>query len=547
VNNKKTLLKWGEVTVKFRKPFVVMSCAAMMTSVLYGCSTKTEEPVKQPQASGQATSVPKQEPTKIKVALETGGLKYVEQSSDINSDKYVKKLEELANVDLNLQLIQHTNYEQNLTLLMAGGELPDLLQTHGINTPQIAPAIDAGQLLPLNDLIDKYGPNLKKNVPKESWDSAKVSKDGKIYGIPQPNPIRVDTVTYIRKDWLNKIGMAEPKTVDDYIKMLTAFRDQDPNGNGKKDEIPFSARAKLSFGYAFFGAYDVQPQAWKFIDGQLVPNLIRPEMVDALKIYQKLYAEKLIDNEVLVNQGKDWDAKIKAQAIVGMWAHSSAQPDSWSTSVKAGDPKAELAVIASPVGPSGKPGGIYSMGSTVSDFVWTISKNAKDPAAIIKFLDWYYATGDKAKDDFFVYGLKGTDYTEEGGKVKYNYPTTDQGNSEQFMHQEWIHFTGPKTHLTDPEYIKNKPGGGGDMIHKSLAVAAKEGLVDDGLDMPTMPSAVAHPELKYDGLWLEFAAKVMTGKESADKFNDFVADWKKRGGDQLIKEATEWYNKMHKK
>ncbi|WNQ09558.1 extracellular solute-binding protein [Paenibacillus aurantius] len=484
-------------------------------------------------------------PAKIKVALETGGLSYVEGSPDLNNDPYVKAVEKMANVDMDLQLIQHQNYSQNMQLLFAGGELPDLLQTQGINKPEVAPAIDAGVLLPLDELIDKYGPNLKKHIPKESWANAAVSKDGKIYGIPQENPIRNSAVTYMRKDWLDKLGLQPPKTVDEYIKVLTSFRDNDPNGNGKKDEIPFSARAKFSFGFQFFSAYDVHPQTWTFENNQLVPNFIRPGMVEALKVYKTLYDQKLIDNEFLVNQGKDWDAKIKGAGTVGMWATTSAAPDGVLAAIKANVPTAEIALIPSPVGPSGKPGGVYPLGSTVSDFVWTIPKNAKNPEAIIKFLDWFYAEGDKEKDNFFMYGLKDVNYTEQNGQIQYKYPTTNEAIGQQVMFQEWIHFTGPKRHLTDEAFLKGKPNG--DLIVKSLQVAKAEGFEDAGVGMPSLPTMQARPELKYDGLWLEFAAKVVTGKESVDKFNDFVADWKKRGGDQVIKEATDWYNQTHKK
>lgn len=524
--------------MKKRKVLPVALCTALALSSLAACASK-EEPNAGNGASGTQTT-----PTKIKVGLTTGNLKYVEGSPDLNNDKYVKKLEELSKTDLEFQLIPHENYSQSMTLLFAGGELPDLLQTKGINTPEVAPAIDAGVLMPLNELIDKYAPNIKKKVPKESWDSARVSKDGKIYGIPQENPITNSAVTYIRKDWLDKLGLQVPKTVDEYINVMRAFRDKDPNGNGKQDEIPMSGRAKLAFAYQFFAAYDVQPQAWKFENDQLVPNFIRPGMVDALKVYRQLYQEKLLDNEVFTLQGKDWDAKIKGAGIVGIWAHSPTAPDSWEAAVKANVPTAKLEVIPSPVGPSGKPGGVYPLGSTVSDFVWTIPKNAKNPEAIIKFLDWFYSD-DKAKDTFFMYGLEGDNYTVENGTIKYKYPTTNEQMDAQNMFQEWLHFTGGKPHLTDETFIKNKPNG--DKIFASLQVAAKEGFKDDALEMPAMPTLKARPELNYDGLWLEFAAKVITGKESVDKFNDFVADWKKRGGDQLIKEATEWYKAKTKK
>lgn len=526
--------------MKKRKVLPVAIVMALAAGSLVGCGSKEET------KTGQGTSTPTAAaaPAKFKVGLTTGGSKYVEGSADINNDKYVKKLEELSKTDLTMQLIPHETYAQSMTLLFASGELPDLLQTKGINQPEVAPAIDSGVLLPLNDLIDKYGPNLKKKIPKASWDSARVSKDGKIYGIPQENPITTDTVTYIRKDWLDKLGLQAPKTVDEYIEVMKAFRDKDPNGNGKQDEIAMSGRAKLAFAYQFFAAYDVMPRAWKFENDQLVPNFIRPGMVDALKVYQKLYQEKLLDNEVFTLQGKDWDAKIKGTGTVGIWAASSISPGAIETAIKANVPTAAIDTIPSPVGPSGKPGGVYPIGSTVSDFVWTIPKSAKNPEAIIKFLDWYYSD-DKAKDTFFMYGLEGENYKAENGAIKYNYPTTNEQIQAENMFQEWVHFTGGKPHLTDEAFLKNKPGG--EKTVKSLQVAGKEGVKDEGLEIPALPTLKTRPELAYDGLWLEFAAKVITGKESVDKFNDFVANWKKQGGDQLIKEATEWYKAKNKK
>ncbi len=524
--------------MKMKKTFSVLMSAVLVGSVLAGCAAK-EEGSKE-EANGNTSTAP----AKISVALGTGNLPYVTGSRDINGDKYVTKLEQLSNTDLDLQLIPHENYAQSITLMFASGEMPNLLQTKGINTPEVAPAVDSGNLMPLNELIDKYGPNLKKNVPQESWDSAAVSKDGKIYGIPQENPIRNGTVTYIRQDWLDKLNLKAPKTVDEYIAVLKAFKEKDPNGNGKADEVPFTARAKFSFGNAFFGAYDVLPAGWKFQNDQLVPNFIRPEMVDALKTYTKLYEEKLLDNEFLVQQGKDWDAKIKGAAVAGMWSHAATYPDKWESDVKAGDPTAKVAVIPSPVGPSGKPGGADFIGSSVSDYVWVIPKNTKNAIEVIKFLDWYYSPN-KDKDTFLLYGIEGTNHTVENGKIKYNFPKNADETGAEFMYQGWLAFTGPKKYLTDEEYIKAKPGG--DKIVASLKIAAAEGAKNDGLGMPSMPTLQARPELKFDGLWLEYASKVITGKESVDKFNDFVADWKKRGGDQLIKEATEWYKSTQKK
>jgi putative aldouronate transport system substrate-binding protein len=541
--------------VRKRRTLILLVCVILVLTTVLGCSNDSKQAEEPPAAENKGEGAEKpaddkepakeeakpKEPLKLKIAITTGGSKYIEGSPNINEDKYVKHFEQLSGTDLTLELIPHETYDQSMSLLLAGGELPDILQTKGINRPEIAPAVDAGVLMPLNELIDQYGPNLKKHVPAESWKSARVSKDGKIYGIPGENPIRNGTVVYIRKDWLEKLNLQVPKTIEEYIEVLRAFKTGDPNGNGKPDEIPFGGRAKFSHTNHFFGAFDVIPSGWRMVDGSLTPNFIRPEMKEALKVYKQLYTEKLLDNEVFVNSGKMWDDKIVGQGVVGMWAHAAVWGDAWEQRLKKNFPEAEIAHIAAPVGPSGKPGGIYGIGSSISDFVWAIPQGAKNPEEIIKFFDWFYS--EEVPNDFFLYGIEGDTYTKDGDKIQYKYPDTNDAYGIESLHQEWLHFTGPKKHLTDENFIKGKQGG--ELIFEGIAVSMKEGIVDDGLDMPAMETSKARPELDYSGLWLEFAAKVVTGKESVDKFDEFVADWKARGGDQLIKEATEWYNSTH--
>ncbi|WP_248927595.1 extracellular solute-binding protein [Paenibacillus hamazuiensis] len=501
---------------------------------LAGCASDNGKGASPGSAGGGSDS----KPVKLKIGIGTEGLQYIEGSPNINEDKYTKKLRELSKTDFTLDLIPHREFDQKLTLLFAGGELPDLLQTHGINKPEVAPAVDTGAIIPLNDLIDKYGPNLKKNISKEAWEFASVSKNGKIYGIPNVNATPNGNVMMVRKDWLDKLGMKAPKTIDEYIDMLRAFRDKDPNGNGKNDEIPYSGREKLAFTEAFFGAYDAIPVDWKFENGELVPNMIRPQMKTALATYRKLYEEKLLDNEVFVQVAKDWDAKIKAKGIVGLWTHAPRLADKWSAEVKTGTPTGVVDIIPAPTGPDGKGG--FSIGSTVGGNIWVIPKTTKNPENAIKFLDWFYS--DEAQK-FLTYGIEGEDYTVENGKINYKYPVKQEDIYREEMHLTWLRMVGP-LHLTDTEFMKNRPSG--DLVLKAMDIASKEGRKNDGLGMPSLPTLQARPELGRDGLWLETAAKIVTGKEPVDSFDKFVLDWKKRGGDQVIKEATEWYKSTHK-
>jgi putative aldouronate transport system substrate-binding protein len=531
-----------------RKSFAVLFATVLCLGSILGCSTggSSEEPApaetppasETPAAETPAAEAP-EEPLKLKVTLTTGNSGHVVNSPDINEDRYVKKLEELSNTDLEFELLPHENYEQSLSLTLAGGELPDILQTKGINTAEVAPAVDAGVLLPLNDLIDRHAPNLKAKVKPDSWKSGRVAKDGVIYGIPGDNAITNGTVVYIRKDWLDKLNLQVPKTVEEYIEVLRAFRDGDPNGNGKKDEIPFSGREKFSHTGHFFGAFDVPLNAWRLVDGKLTPNHVRPEMKDALAIYRQLYEEKLLDNEFITQPGNVWDNKI-VTGQVGMWAHAATYPDTWLNRLRENVPEADIALIPAPVGPSGKPGGVYAIGSSVSDFVWTIPKGTDEAKAIeiIKFFDWFYS--DEAPSDFFLYGLEGEDHTKSGDAIAYNYPSVKEDYDAEAMHQEWLHFTGPKLHLTDETFIKGRNMG--ELIFSGIQTGMNEGIVNDGLDIPTLPALQARPELDHNGLFQEIAAKIITGQEPVEAFDAYVADWKSRGGDQWITEATEWYN-----
>ncbi|UQZ81726.1 Lipoprotein LipO precursor [Paenibacillus konkukensis] len=504
-------------------------CLLAAFGTLIGCS-------KQEPGTGGNADAPAKPPT-VKIGLGTRGLPYVEGSSNINEDKYVKKLRELSKTDVRLELIPHAEFNQKLTLLLAGGDLPDILQINGINTPEVAPAVKNGAFYELNDLLQKYAPNLLKKIPQEAWDSTLVSEKGKIYAIPGENYVR-NSVVYVRKDWLETLNLQVPKTVDDYVAMLKAFKEKDPNGNGKPDEIPFSGRQNFAFSDVFFGAYDVIPDGWKFENNQLVPNLIRPQMKTALELHRSLYKEQLMDNEIFVQQGKDWDAKIKGAARVGMWVHDPSYPDKWQSEVRQTEPSSSLINIPAPVGPDGKGG--TGLSSSVGN-VWAIPKSNKNPEAAIKFLDWFYS--DEAQK-FLDYGLENEDYTVENSKIQYKYATTVDAINKENMHLMFLRLVGP-SYLANEEFMKGRKDS--DLILNALSVAKNEGRVNDGVGMPITPTMLSKPELGKNGLWMEMAAKIITGKEPIDSFDKFVEDWKKRGGDQIIKEATEWYNSKNKK
>lgn len=512
------------------KSFWFRSVALLIILSLVGCSSSA--------GKDSAVSGSNGDSEEISILMADRGIQAVEGSPNINNDKYVKELGKLTETKLDIELLSWAEYEQGLTLAFAGGDYPDLMEINGINSPQVAPAIDAGAFIPLNDLIEEHAPNLKEYITQEQWDSSLVSKEGEIFAIPSTRSVQNWAVVMVRKDWMDKLSIETPTTIEEYTEMFRRFQKEDPNGNGQNDEIPWSARENFRYGEAIFGAYDVLPNDWKYIDGKLVPNFIRPEMKDALAVYKDLYEEKLLDNEFLVQQGKDWDAKIKGKGNVGMFIHDPTYPDKWLTEIQSNFPDAELAVIPAPVGPDGKGG--HTISSPVNQMVWAIPTTNKDPVTAIKFLDKFLS---EEVQTFLTYGLEGDNYTMDDGKINYNYPSDQDSIQNETLYQNFLRFIGP-SHLDNEEFLSNRPHG--DLIKQAIEVANNEGRENDALDMPNPPTILERPELQKDGLWVEFAARVLTGKEPIENFDKFVEDWKKRGGDQVIDEATEWYEMAKK-
>ena len=196
---------------------------------------------------------------------------------------YLKGMAEQSGVPVNFSIYPHTEYPNRVKLVLASGHLPDAYNTYGLYDVNFPEAIRSGVAIPLDDYLAKYGRNLLRYIPDRVWDSVRVN--GKIYAIPEvllPSPTRRGM--FIRGDWLDKVGARVPVTVQDYLQVLRLFRDKDPNGNGRRDEIPYIGRENLGWMDCFFGAYGVLPNGWHYVNGKFQPDLVRPEFKQALGV-----------------------------------------------------------------------------------------------------------------------------------------------------------------------------------------------------------------------------------------------------------------------
>lgn len=516
---------------KVKSAGLFMASLLLASGLLAACSSKSGE-------EGKTDSGAK---PSIKFLLSHTLAKYAMQYKS-DDDMYTKELSRLSGYDLHFEFLGHgTDFTQQMTVRFASKDMADVVRTDSILSSMHPGAVEQGVFTDLTPLIEKYGQNLKKKIPQSAWDSPKVSKDGKIYGIPYLSAVPAYRVIYIRQDWLDKLNMPQPKTLDDYLKFFEAVKTQDMNGNGDpNDEYGFYVRENLDYSDLFFKEFGVHPGEWVYRDGQFQPGMIQPEIKEGLKFWKNLYEKGYVNSNLFTNKSADWRAGIK-QGKGGMWMHDVPNyAEDWQPSLFVNEKNVKVAMLEGPEGPKGK--GLTPENDQVN-YVRVVPSSSKNAENVIKFLDW--AVSNEAAEKFFAYGIEGHNYKIENGKVKFD--ATAKENLENDANQQFRTVISMlKDGRLEPLVLEVDPNA--ELLKNGLKAANNSIYKNEAMYMPNLEALTTRPELGIGSgtLFLDMFAKVITGKLDLDTgFENFVAEWKKRGGDQAIKEATEWYKKKN--
>lgn len=513
------------------KKWIILSVSCILAiSTLAGCSS-TKETAAPASSSKPTESTPADAPkekTKFSLSLRTLAFGHVEKSPDINADKWVKKVEELTNTDMDIRLLAHKEYEQKMVQMFATSDIPDVVQGSGSATgKEMAGSVEAGVFLPLDDLLQKHGQNLLKKIPKEAWD--RMTYKGKIYGIPEwlGNPSR--RATYIRKDLLDKTKLPVPKTVDEYMEVLRAFKKLGV-------ENPFMGRQDFKYADTFFGAYDVFPYLSQFMElnGEAVPKFFDTDnMTKALTTYKTMYDEGLINKEFATINPTTFKNTILA-GKAGMFSMNANELIQWEAQLKKNVPDAKLEIIPSPVGTDGK-GGYYLYGSVARSYY--INTKYKNPEKVIEFFDWMLS--DEA-EKFFTFGVEGETYTMDGGKMNYKQPTDPQAVDEERYRQAFLWMVQDTTYNKGSLSLTEE---GRNLMKVYDTILAKEGR--DGIEFePRLEALKKSPDITplsdtAAPVLISHMVKMVYGQEPISDWPKVIEEWKSKGGNDVLKEAAE--------
>lgn len=339
---------------------------------------------------------------------------------DMETNDYTKKLEEGVNCDLTFEYLPATDTKQKLSVMISSGsKLPDVVMI-GLTPIETYTYGSQGFFLPLNDLIANTH-YTKTWLDTEGQDIMKYvySPDGNIYGYPricEDLGNDWDHRLWINKTWLDKLSLKVPTTTDEYYEVLKAFKEKDPNGNGKPDELPlvgntngWNQSAWRPLMYAFTYLNDTFDYLQLGDDGKLKLSYTQPEYRDGLEWMNKLSNEGLLSPLTFTqdqNQFKQLIEDPDAQLIGSMTAGSMSVYQVESKR------KEDITHMAPLIGPKGVQLTNYR-NSGIPDPFGFITKDCADPVAATMLFDYMW-NRDMALQARF--GVKDVDWkTPEAG------------------------------------------------------------------------------------------------------------------------------------
>lgn len=369
---------------------------ALAATVLTGCESRSAK--EQPAETSNAEQGKTPENLNLSgfpvvsepITLELMGSKTANQLA-WNEMVFFQEMEKLTNIRFTFDTPAAESYKEKLKLRFASGNLPDVL--FGAN---LLPADEVmfggqGQLIPLEKLIAGYAPNISKLLENNPDLRRNITTpDGHIYSLPfvdMPDSFGAYPKLWINESWLKALNLQMPKTVDELTTVLRAFKNNDPNKNGKQDEIPMSfhlaaaggvpdIQATLLNAFGFTGTLSVDKDKVRFAPAE-------PEYKAYLSFMNQLYAEGLLDKEGYSQTVQQKNAKGNAGRIGVFAAGGPFQVVGNNLDKDYGI----LPPLASQVNTT--PFAVRTNNMTKGTFA--ITKSNKSPEATIRWVDYLYS------------------------------------------------------------------------------------------------------------------------------------------------------------
>lgn len=479
---------------------------------------------------------------------------------DLENNPWSRMIKELFGVEFKVSWTWATGDEANskYNLAMASGDMPEYLET--VPPTIYVQMVEAGLLEDITDAYDMYASPRWKDTWREygelPWTWTRV--DGRIYGIPRVEQLaHNDTCLWYREDWLEKLGLAVPTTLEELHDVALAFVQEDLGQGAPGTTIGLLANESYSNTWygsldPIWGAHGVIPNHWSEVGGDLILDAIRPETRECLELLHQWYRDGVFRPDFFTMTASNSMSDIAAN-LCGM--HFT---PNWGANLDSvmNDPEARWKFTGVP-SHNGRKGKHTENNFRESPFCW--AKGAQHVEQIFQITNWMMELNEDPWRRF--HGWEGHQYnivddvyeptgmgwmpwapgpigTRGSGMVD---PTSSY-RTIRYQLDEWGRIPAEERDALQDNFFDDPYG---------TAIASRESrlyLLEDNVNakmtkfqrLPTATMVERGADLGT--LQNETILGMIIGETPIANFDTFVDQWKRMGGDRVIEEVNEWWH-----
>ena len=401
------------------KRIVLFVSALLVAGIVFGAGQSDEGA----SAEGVEVTPPGEYPiVREPVTLE---VMIVDPGTDYEDNRFTRWLEERTGVVPEFVPVPRRDSMQKLNIVVASGDLPEVLVGWRLQAAQIAELGSLGVLVPLNDYIDDVGYHIPQWMERyPSIRSQITALDGNIYSIPMFNQCyhcSMGNKLWINEAWLRALDLPMPETTEELYRTLLAFKERDPNGNGVADEVPLSAaqahRDYLNSVYSIIpvlmnpfvdvpsGFNNQSGMVW-VDDGRVTVSYRADGWREGLRFIQRLYRADLLDPESFIMDRQQLTQLAESEVQVLGAAPGLENPAQYLS--ESGYYR-DYTVVPSLAGPSGQRYSSWNPYAGVQPGRFMITSAARNPEVAFRWADTFWDTSYEATLRAF-YGDEGSQW-----------------------------------------------------------------------------------------------------------------------------------------
>lgn len=453
-----------------------------------------------------------------------------------------------------------SNYDNMLNMAISEDNIPDVMVVNDYSYLKLL--IENDMIEDLSSVYEKCASDRIKDIYKSYDDEIleNVTFDGKLMALPETNIENGPNMLWLRKDWMDKLGLESPKNLSDAENIIREFIEKDPGNNGEGNTIGLACSPELTSerGYSYTGQVDIlfacfnsYPKQWiKNSDGEIEYGSVQKESKNALAYLNRIYKSGLLDKQFLLRNQNNIEDIIKngqCGAFFGLW---------WSPNNPLMDClKYDKSAVWVPfMIPTNNDGSTSFCSQKPSNKFIVVRKGYEHPEIVMKecsVLFDYFNNSNKEAYEIKQYYVDNVDPTARPFAINIDYKDAlvngyrnitsvlnDDKDVDDLQLIEYSYYEQCKRYLEDPSKASVE-----DWAAYTSRISASSLLVNSKLNKVNTyfynKETESMPKVwwKLKNLEKQAYLKIITGEESIDYFDKFVSEWYKQGGDIVTQEV----------